>query len=440
MDIVSLIKIQDITYQEKHADKLWGYAIDMPDKQHDTYVLEIRGWVLGKVKPVKAIIITDEIDRESNQFSLHVPRPDVATHYPHVSYAPISGFHGFVNLLGMPLKTKLNVLVVLEDDSQLKIAVIFLQRKAIIQSNLNILQPALVSSIGRTGTTWLMRLLSEHPHIATFKHYPYESKIASYWIHNVLKAHDHNIISFDFQTARFTQNQDWINSYLCNQPNQFHWFRKTYIEQLVDFCKQSIDNCFLELARHDNRDLLSLKSTEKPLYFAEKVGPGYIPDLLQEIYPKAREIILVRDFRDMICSIKSFTQQRPETAQGFGANPDNEEAAFLEYTAHRVDRLASAWQQRKNRAYLLHYEDLILEPQKTLSIILDYLQLDNSPMMVQQLLRDATQDHNQLMQKHRTSVDVKSSIGRWRQDLTPAQQALVNDKFGIYLEMFGYDL
>src|SRR5947209_4471444 len=45
-------------------------------------------------------------------------------------------------------------------------------------------QPLMVTSVlGRTGRTWVMHLLAQHPQIVARRNYPYENYSASYWIH-----------------------------------------------------------------------------------------------------------------------------------------------------------------------------------------------------------------------------------------------------------------
>lgn len=436
---MSLITVQELTYKKAYPEKLLGYAIDMPQTEYDTYALGLHGWVLGKEQAVKTVIVTDTLGREYARMSLNTPRPDVASHYSDVPHAQQCGFYGTVNLLGLPLDVVLRIEALLVPGIRLELATLKIQRSPMPVTGNTLLQPIIVNSIGRTGTTWLMRLLSEHPRVAAYRHYPFEGRIASYWIHNLLKTHEQEPTNVS-AAPLYTINRDWMNLQLCRHSAGLQWFRKSYLEQLSAFCKQSIEQCFLALAVAEGHAFQSDNeaASPEPFYFAEKFGPGYMPGLLWELYSGAREIVLVRDFRDMHCSIKSFTDKRGG-AEAFGVNSKDGESGFVEHTAKRIEMLVKDWEQRKDKIYLLHYEDLILEPEKTLADLLSYLKLDNSPAVIQRLLKDASKDNNNsLMEGHRTSSDIKSSVGRWRKELSREQQNLLHDKFGEYLTLFGY--
>ena len=88
---------------------------------------------------------------------------------------------------------------------------------------------------------------------------------------------------------------------------------------------------------------------------------------------------------------------------------------------------------------MLRYEDLIMKPAETLASVLKYLGLSCTSSQIEEMIQRASQDTAEL-QGHRTSKDVKSSIGRWHHDLDLAKQALCQEVFGDLLQKFGYTL
>jgi hypothetical protein len=44
-----------------------------------------------------------------------------------------------------------------------------------------------------------------------------------------------------------------------------------------------------------------------------------------------------------------------------------------------------------------------------------------------------------VFQRHGTSASAPASIGRWRNDLTPAEAAQCQEKFAAILQTFGYE-
>jgi hypothetical protein len=40
----------------------------------------------------------------------------------------------------------------------------------------------MIRCLGRTGSTWLMRLLGQHPEVLVYRPFEYEPRLVSYWI------------------------------------------------------------------------------------------------------------------------------------------------------------------------------------------------------------------------------------------------------------------
>ncbi len=436
---MTLIKIKNIQLLPANPQLLHGYAVDLPkiSREFSTYYLEMTGWVLGKQHPVHAVLVMDKNESVLGYLPLNVSRADVASHFPQVNNAAQSGFSGFVNVIGLSMpEAEIFLAASLANGAVVRFAKIQLERAALQLSSDCLLQPLVVNSIGRTGTTWLMRLLLEHERVVVHPQYPYEARIASYWLHSVLKSQELYPPSRDLL---HTINGEWIDWQLCQNPPLEQWFRRTYQEQLAAFCRASIEHVYVELAQQQGKPLRKrAANSNEPVYFAEKLGPGYVPNLLWELYPQAREIVLVRDFRDMYCSILKFTE-KPETRHDFGRDPKLSEAEFVRNTAVRIQQLVDSWRQRQDRAYLLRYEDLILQPEATLEKLLAYLRLDNTPKTISRLLQKASKDTG-YMKSHRTSSSISASIGRWQNELSDTQKALVNAHFAEYLQLFDYPM
>jgi hypothetical protein len=184
-----------------------------------------------------------------------------------------------------------------------------------------------------------------------------------------------------------------------------------------------------------------------PVYFAEKhVRPSYLPNLTAELYPRAKEVFLVRDFRDMARSIMAFDEQR-----GFAGFGRPEGITDEEYLRDGLRQMAldlrDSWVARRERAHLIRYEDLILQPKETLTAMLEYLELDSTPATVDQVLAFGSEEILRLpgaaqevseVRGHRTVADPRASIGRWRADTDASFRDLSQEVFGEALEEFGY--
>src|SRR6188472_253430 len=175
------------------------------------------------------------------------------------------------------------------------------------------------------------------------------------------------------------------------------------------------------------------------------MAPKFLPTLFWELYPDAREIFLVRDFRDTASSILAFDERRG--FPGFG-RPDG--ISDEEYVRGPLRQMAidfrRSWEARRDRAHLLRYEDLVSRPREILGPLLEHLGLDASPATIERTLDVAaspvldligTSVDASMVAQHRTSSDLEASIGRWKRDGREDFADIYNEAFGDLLEDFG---
>ena len=172
-------------------------------------------------------------------------------------------------------------------------------------------------------------------------------------------------------------------------------------------------------------------------FFVEKYRADAVPELMLELYPGAREVMLVRDFRDMIASMFAYNEKRGR--QGFRRDRATSDHDYIvNDVGVSVKALADAWARRSDTAHLLRYEDLVLRPEETVQALLAHLGLDAGPGAVEPMLgsllaRDSGSEG------HRTVPDPRESIGRWRHDLSDEVAAACAEALGRPLETFGYE-
>src|SRR5439155_9208191 len=185
------------------------------------------------------------------------------------------------------------------------------------------------------------------------------------------------------------------------------------------------------------RPLASGRDRNDAVYFTEKYIPGSVQPLMWELYPEAREVILVRDFRDMLSSMFAFNEKRG--IQGFQRSRAGSDREYVVDTVGKsIAALLRDWQARSGRAHVVRYEDLVTTPVETLTGILQYLGLDSKELIVQAMAACASETTPE-MEWHQTAESSSSSIGRWRRDLGPELHAVAQETFGPALEAFGYE-
>ena len=223
-----------------------------------------------------------------------------------------------------------------------------------------------MSTLGRSGSTWATKLLSSHPAIVAYPPFRSEAKVSSYWAEVFLALSEPS--SYRQSVDALISTDDWWlgNGYVFGNgldDQLLAWLGHDHVEELMSFCKGRIEAFYEGLAAQENGT--------PPRYFAEKRLPHVHATLaLLDMFPGTRELFLVRDLRDMVCSIFAYNEKR-----GFPYfNRDrasSDEDYVRTYLAPGVDALLADWRQRAESARLLRYEDLVLHPEQTLEEVFE---------------------------------------------------------------------
>jgi hypothetical protein len=362
--------------------------------------------------------------------------PDVASRLPAAPWAAHCGFSLLVDTLILHRSFDFGLRVLLSDGTVVNIASIGGERHALTTAYSPRLQPLIVNSFGRTGTTLLMRMLAAHPQVIMYDRPPYEIRSSKYWLHALrvlgtpTDARSQIGAAMQFhEDPRAAGGNPFYSSEFAAAQEVEVWSGSTYLEDLVAFCQRSIDDWYLATAAAQNQPTAPL------VFFAEKHFPDLFPRLLRDLYPGAREIFLVRDFRDMIASMLAYNAKKG--SGDFGRDRVDSDEAWLDYLRQNFTVLHFAWQDRGEPDSLIRYEELVRYPGSVLTGLLTRLGLDASPATVADLLAVAEAPE---LQGHGSSRSPAASIGRWQQDLSPEMPARIAERFSGLLQDFGYEV
>jgi hypothetical protein len=427
---LAAIEILSVSPATEMPDKLRGFSLESPTagSSTDAFALPIRGWVLGRVsKAVEVEILHGgSVIRKT---PVKEASTDVTQSYPEVAEAKNCRFHLLAGVLGLPSEFELTVRAVLENKRRVLLGTVRARHDPVRSSFEPRLRPITLTSLNRVGSTWVMGILAAHPQIVVHQQYPYEHSTAQYWVHMV------KVLSEPANRLQSSKPGDFHNDLWHVGHNPFYdatlikhqalrnWIGRDYVERLTAFCLSSIDDWYLEVARSQGQD--------EPVCFAEKGVAGHIPALTWELYPNAKEIFLVRDFRDMVCSLMAF--YKDGTTRRRASNDEQ----YIHWLGTWASHLHADYESRADRAHLVRYEDVVNQPVETLAALFRYLELDASPALVDEIIKKASEQTPHFL-KHRTTPNVQASIGRWRHDLDPALQRTCEETFGDLLGAFGY--
>lgn len=278
------------------------------------------------------------------------------------------------------------------------------------------MQPLLVSSRGRSGSTLLMRELARHSEVTVAEAYPFEIRHASYYavaaqLLNLPRFGDRgdfaDIAERDAQLTGNPWNDAALNAELGGGMLA-RLLADSIPRRLADFCREAVLDIYQAIALHQRK--------EHARFFAEKTWlTDNVRYGLRDLFGGVREIILVRDPRDFLCSGKAFWHQSTSDLIG--------------QLAPAIGILLDLHRRAEPDTMFLRYEDLILNPSEAMRRVCDFIGAAELP------LEDPTISP---IVGHVTSTTPAASVGRWRTELAPADAALCRRIFPAYMEQFGY--
>lgn len=253
-----------------------------------------------------------------------------------------------------------------------------------------------VGGCGRSGTTLIREMLNRHPRIAC--------------------GPETSIVCDLINPERLSVEWDWprreIDAMLAESPS---------------------------MIRFAERFFRTLAEREGKARWADKTPRNVraLPRILAA-FPNAKFIHIVRDGRDVACSLRhhpKFTVRNGKVVPQEVNNP-------MRGCAKRwvTDMSLGLAFRAHPRCYELRYEDLVLRPEETLRELCAFIGEAYTPTMLEAPRVDPTADRPGRLINN-TNVDgaiSPTSIGRWRRDLSMEERHVVREVAGELLLATGY--
>ncbi|HEY8240273.1 MAG TPA: hypothetical protein VIH35_02450, partial [Kiritimatiellia bacterium] len=305
-----VLSVASISLAPRDDAKFVGFALDRPagGDTSANYTLLVEGWVLPHGAPAEAVecISTGRLVART---TIGLQRPDIVQAFPGASGAETCGFRLTLNSLKLAPKAGANLVARFADGRGENIAQLRLERAVAATGFEPKLQPLLLTSHGRAGSTWLFRLVGEHPAVVAYKPFECEPRLLSYWFEMLTGALEP--ASFKQAMAADTLNGPWWlgpmhkGSYrnALSHLEMAPWWARANWPAMARFAQERVDAFYCEVAR--------ISGKPGAVCFAEKSQPGaQASHIAHELYARCREVVLVRDFRDVACSIFAFNKKR----------------------------------------------------------------------------------------------------------------------------------
>ena len=424
-----MIEVVAVTHRPVAGGALKSAAVDAPAAGATLpgYGIEIAGWATaahGAAVECIEILHGEAVLRTA---PLTEVRPDVRNLYGLLAKDPV-GFRTRLGLFGLPLRPTLRVAARVGGE-RLEVAEIVLQRQPLHLSPPPAVHPLIVTTPGRTGSVWFSRLVGQHPAIVSYRPFELEPRVGSYWA-DVLRGLADPVSVYEALAPR-DMSENWLLGRKdAGTMLEVHgldvepWLVEDHPERVARFCLESASAFYARVA----------ELQEKPgvVYYAEKYSPSWVPSLLIELDAGAKEVFLVRDPRDQLASVVSWTASGRAQFSEDATTADE----YIDWLSPQTKLLMRHWQARSARSLLVRYEDLVLEPAATLTRLFDYLEVDSSPETVSGVIESARRLEQRRQRGHQTSKSPQQSVGRWRRDVSPDLWERIHDVFAPELEVW----
>ena len=260
------------------------------------------------------------------------------------------------------------------------------------------LSPIFVGGAGRSGTTLLRVILDSHHNIACGPELKVIPTLCGLW--------------HDFQTSMAAP----LREYLLTQ------------QDVNDIVGQMILRLLEKYRLQSGKSRVAEKSPNN-VYFFEH---------LNHMFPESPLIHVIRDGRDVVCSLLTMDWFNPKNGQRLKHTTDARHAA--EYWANSVRAGQAAARQKPSvaRRYMeLRYEALVTDPAPTLRQLFDFLGEPWDPAVLQY----HEKGRNLAGESSASQVSRElytSAVGRWQRDLKAEDRAAIKDVAGDLLVELGY--
>jgi hypothetical protein len=284
------------------------------------------------------------------------------------------------------------------------------------------LTPILVTAPGRSGTTLLMGLLAKSPEIVAAELVPYELRLLSYYTaaFQVLTApadldrstHPDRLEGDGFHIGFNPFHSPQYAPAFRDRAPLTDYFENYAPGRTLGFVRDMVGEYYARLARD--------KGKAGVRFFAEKGNNLHAPtrDFTRLVFGRVRELVIVRDPRDVLCSHMAYFSSSPEKA--------------FAQLSHAARQLLAIRAEARPDIHIFKYEDMVRGDRACFDGLSAFLGTEIAP--------EAGSRPQEVFRKHGTSVSPEASVARWRTNLPEALRARCAADWHSFLSVFGYDL
>ncbi len=257
--------------------------------------------------------------------------------------------------------------------------------------------PIFVGGAGRSGTTLIRVILDSHPNIACGPELKVTPILADLW--------------HKFRTAHYPPLQEYL----------------LMPEDINRIFGQMIASLLQKYRENAGKPRIAEKSPNNVFFFQH----------LHHIFPESPLIHVIRDGRDVVCSLLTMNWVDPQTGKPVEYTRDARKAAEYWASAIQMGRKAGNDPSIGPRYMELRYEAIVTEPEPTLQKLFAFI----GELWDPAVLKFHEQERTLAGESSADQVSrplYAASVGRWKNDLNPADKQAVKEVAGNLLIELGY--
>jgi hypothetical protein len=259
------------------------------------------------------------------------------------------------------------------------------------------LAPIFIGGASRSGTTLLRVILDTHPNIACGPEIKVIPVLCDLW--------------HRFQTVYLPALQEH-----CLSAADIHAvYRQAIVALLTPYCRRA------------GKQRMAEKSPNNI----------YVFEHLNYIFPESPLIQVIRDGRDVICSLLTMNWIDLGTGQPAPYTRDVRTAAEFWVASVRSGRAGLQKPAFRNCYREVRYEDMVLSPETTLRELFRFLEEPWDPCVLE-FHKQERRLGDESSASQVTRQLYTSAVGRWSQDMKPEHKSVVKEVAGDLLIELGY--
>jgi len=280
----------------------------------------------------------------------------------------------------------------------------------------------------RSGTTLLTTLFNAHPNIRIAPEFP-----ILFFLYQRYK----RVKTWDEATIRsFVDHVFYFSKFNIRRVENLKLDKDAIIQDLLKYREKGSVQLFLKSI---NYYAYSVYNKGETLWIGDK-NPVYSMSAkrLRKIFPDAKFICIIRDYRDSFISIKKLAEKEVAV-----------EAPQLSLQVGRWRMFTKLFLRLKNRFpdtyYILRYEDLVTEQETTFRSLCDFLGISYDPAVFEfyQKKEDVVNTYgNFIYEKFHENLLKPINTGRmntWQKVLTEEEVQTADQIAGKYADQLGYE-